>query len=659
MSERLKGAEYVAFIQEQIKKEGLGWTAGHTSLVDLTEDKVRSLLTGTQIDPHEPEPPEISLPEMAPPRRYNWRDVSGSNYVSPVKDQGSCGSCAVFAMIASAESKLRIAARSPDRKNTESKLPPLSEANAYFCDGQKCSGTNLSTMANRIIAGVVPGKNFPYVCVVPSQSSSADKQTISCYSKCEQNKGAEKCQITPKGDLDGYYTKGYGQLRINFGGSAKKLAAAVYQHGPLALAYIAPQSFIAYKDGIYRRLPSERDTLPNPRFGAHGLCIVGYDEDRQSFLLKNSWGTSWGANGFVEVAFDEIIYFDDVRYMTGFSRIFTENGLLYDDIYIRNNLDDIGTKVRKGVLISPDIIPYAETVIPDAQNMLAESWYEDIGKSIHPGPNYIYVRGNCLANTSNGSVPYQMHLYHCEPSLLAYPSQWQENIIRTASGGEHAGGKASFGEITVPDEPFFWDRQEGGSENEACGLIARVSTSTHPNPIPSVDNIEEFAGFIAANPGFAFRNVAIAPKNAYDFFLKFTFDMGNRAGEIRFCIAMPDDAPIGAECLLNSGVQGMQFDFKTGIDAAGITKGILVDVKANTQGDILFGYKKGSFDGGRPWSLVVQAIYLLPVDSVLLQQCPLSLLDVDVDVSANGVDTAVEIRKAIVVGEYHIKEENA
>lgn len=45
------------------------------------------------------------------PKSFDWRNVSGINYVSPVRNQGSCGSCYAFASMANLESKVRIATR--------------------------------------------------------------------------------------------------------------------------------------------------------------------------------------------------------------------------------------------------------------------------------------------------------------------------------------------------------------------------------------------------------------------------------------------------------------------------------------------------------------------------------------------------------------------
>uniref|UniRef100_A0A0P4WE72 Peptidase C1A papain C-terminal domain-containing protein n=1 Tax=Scylla olivacea TaxID=85551 RepID=A0A0P4WE72_SCYOL len=62
---------------------------------------------------HNPPPPAPATPEQKArisllPKNFDWRDVEGVNYVAPVRDQGGCGSCYVFASMAMIESRLRI-----------------------------------------------------------------------------------------------------------------------------------------------------------------------------------------------------------------------------------------------------------------------------------------------------------------------------------------------------------------------------------------------------------------------------------------------------------------------------------------------------------------------------------------------------------------------
>lgn len=54
-------------------------------------------------------------------------------------------------------------------------------------------------------------------------------------------------------------------------------------------------SFYNYSSGVYD-IP---DASKDPFQGLHAVCVVGYDEYKKAFKVVNSWGTSWGENGFI------------------------------------------------------------------------------------------------------------------------------------------------------------------------------------------------------------------------------------------------------------------------------------------------------------------------------------------------------------------------
>jgi cathepsin L len=69
------------------------------------------------------------------------------------------------------------------------------------------------------------------------------------------------------------------------------LKKAVYQYGPIAIAVDAtPRTFEFYSGGIYN------DKKCDPNDLTHAMLLVGYgtENGQDYWLLKNSWGTSWG-----------------------------------------------------------------------------------------------------------------------------------------------------------------------------------------------------------------------------------------------------------------------------------------------------------------------------------------------------------------------------
>ena len=68
--------------------------------------------------------------------------------------------------------------------------------------------------------------------------------------------------------------------------------------GALVAGFTAYQDFFAYKSGVYTQHSGNR-------VGGHAVCIVGYDDDKQAWLAKNSWGNDWGEQGFFWIGYGQ------------------------------------------------------------------------------------------------------------------------------------------------------------------------------------------------------------------------------------------------------------------------------------------------------------------------------------------------------------------
>jgi len=85
---------------------------------------------------------------------------------------------------------------------------------------------------------------------------------------------------------------------VNVAKSEASIQAAVATVGPIAVAIDASGAFGYYKSGIYSSSCSK--TTPN-----HAVLIVGYgttSDGKDYWLVKNSWGTSWGEKGYIRIA---------------------------------------------------------------------------------------------------------------------------------------------------------------------------------------------------------------------------------------------------------------------------------------------------------------------------------------------------------------------
>merc|ERR1711991_792027 len=177
--------------------------------------------------------------------------------VTPVKDQGQCGSCGAFSTTGGLEGAWEIASGN---------LVSMSEQQFVDCD-KVDSGCNGGLMDN--------GFKFAEGTALATESSYA-------YTARD---GTCKSSFTtgiPKGGVTGYK---------DVSNSASALRSAL-QNSPVSVAIEADQSvFQMYTSGtITSGCGSNLD---------HGVLAVGYDGN--TIKVKNSWGSSWGMNGYVNI----------------------------------------------------------------------------------------------------------------------------------------------------------------------------------------------------------------------------------------------------------------------------------------------------------------------------------------------------------------------
>jgi cathepsin L len=94
-----------------------------------------------------------------------------------------------------------------------------------------------------------------------------------------------------------YYVTTWGYV-IPTGGipSVDQMKAALCEHGPLAIAVRVTDAFQAYTSGVFNEKAA----------GAinHAITLIGWDDKKHAWLIKNSWGTGWGEAGFMWIDYD-------------------------------------------------------------------------------------------------------------------------------------------------------------------------------------------------------------------------------------------------------------------------------------------------------------------------------------------------------------------
>jgi cathepsin L len=198
------------------------------------------------------------------PATVDWRD---KGYVTPVKDQGQCGSCWSFSTTGSLEGQ--------NFKKT-GKLISLSEQNLVDCSGSQ---------GNQGCGGGWPDWAFEYV----KQNGGIDTEASYPYTaqdgtcKYDANSIGAKCS-------------GYTDIKAHSEDDLQKAVATV---GPISVCIDAGhESFQTYKSGIYDEENCSTDLLD------HAVLAVGYGTDNgvDYWLVKNSWNTIWGDQGYIKMS---------------------------------------------------------------------------------------------------------------------------------------------------------------------------------------------------------------------------------------------------------------------------------------------------------------------------------------------------------------------
>lgn len=203
---------------------------------------------------------------------------------------------------------------------------------------------------------------------------------------------------------------------------------------------------------------------------------------------------------------------------------------MYDDVYMRVNLDDQGMVPATGVWThSPDIIPHGIKLINNPVKTLTDSWNSDVGQPTTLNQqNYFYVRAK---NLYNGARTAELELYYCPQHIFLFPSLWIENIMATSDGKTQVSASAKKkGDILVPDQPFT---NVPISQEHHC-LVGRVITDGHPNPLPSdISDMHALAEYMLEHPNMVWRNVVLVKKDIPTFTHSFNLDTQDASGKVR------------------------------------------------------------------------------------------------------------------------------
>jgi len=203
------------------------------------------------------------------PKSVDWRN---QHAVTEIKDQGQCGSCWAFSTTGTIEGFHAIQTK---------KLVSLSEQNIIDCswgepyNNTGCEGGDMRTALQYVI-----------------NNKGIDTESSYPYEDYEGEDGEENCTFSVK-NIGAVIQA----VQDVISGNETDLAYAVFKC-PVSVAIDASEaSFQNYEGGIYYEPECESDLQDLD----HGVLVVGYgvEDDDEYWIVKNSWGPTWGMEGYI------------------------------------------------------------------------------------------------------------------------------------------------------------------------------------------------------------------------------------------------------------------------------------------------------------------------------------------------------------------------
>lgn len=263
-------------IQDAIKEKKFKWKAGMTSVLELSKEEQNRML-GLTVEKKELDTMKAAIEAaekseeklqalrhvpIAAPTSVDWRN-KGGDWTTDIQNQGVCGSCVAFATVATLESRIDIACKNPNLDKN------LSEAQLFYCGCGNCCNT---------------GWNFPPALDYCKNTG------LALESAFPYTAGNQPCKtgLTP-------------YVKINSWRSVLSLADrknVLATKGPLVGGMAVYSDFFSYLSGVYHRTSNDFQ-------GYHAISVVGYDDSKQCWICKNSWGPNWGDNGWFMIGYGE------------------------------------------------------------------------------------------------------------------------------------------------------------------------------------------------------------------------------------------------------------------------------------------------------------------------------------------------------------------
>ncbi|HMW40428.1 MAG TPA: C1 family peptidase [Saprospiraceae bacterium] len=204
--------------------------------------------------------------------KYDARTI---NIITPIRDQRNCGSCWAFGAIGTYEaSYLKVNGGNSATLN-------LADQHALTCSmGGTCGGGLAYKVFNWMVNDGHDPKTetqLPYTATDGPCAGNVNNK----YDAVDWG------VVHPSGD-------------INKIADVADIKKAICQYGAVSASVNVTSTFQNYTNGVYFGTTSN----PNDPQTNHAIVLVGWDDSKGAWLLRNSWGTNWGENGYMWIKYN-------------------------------------------------------------------------------------------------------------------------------------------------------------------------------------------------------------------------------------------------------------------------------------------------------------------------------------------------------------------
>eukprot|EP00927_Polykrikos_kofoidii_P056270 TRINITY_DN5041_c0_g1_i1.p1 TRINITY_DN5041_c0_g1~~TRINITY_DN5041_c0_g1_i1.p1 ORF type:complete len:599 (-),score=80.66 TRINITY_DN5041_c0_g1_i1:159-1844(-) len=227
---------------------------------------------------------ELTLAEKELPKTFDWRNARGGrNFLEPVMDQASCGSCYVVSTMRMLTARHRIA-------TNDTSAEPWSISFPLHCSeyNQGCKGGY----------GFLASKWSEDVGLLPASCAPYDTEGT-CHSQCDPRSLKRRFRAANHHLVGGFYGNG----------GPASMMRELYENGPLVVSFEPSDDFMMYAGGVFTQsrqgvlAPLKKSHVEWEKVD-HAVLLVGWGEElgQKFWMVQNSWGAEWGEGGFFRIA---------------------------------------------------------------------------------------------------------------------------------------------------------------------------------------------------------------------------------------------------------------------------------------------------------------------------------------------------------------------